>query len=308
VSGKVHVVLASDANYLPGLEVTRASILRSCPDPGRIAWHVFDDTALEGMTGVQGLRKWNGSLMPYLRLWLPQMLPKVDWVIYSDVDAVWNRDVCELWDGVVGEKGKTEPEVGQAESPAIYWVRDFRSMRQVVGRWIGQVADDEGWAFDWDRYACSGVCVLNLKKMRERKFTERVLELFAQYGVPDYPDQDVLNLMFNRDSVMLPPVWDAMGDCSNLPPDGEKCVYHITGIGRHFHDAVPPAYPPQYQLWWRIRNRDLGVGDGGRVPFRSRILAVTWPLHRLAGVLPLKVRERVVRQWYFARELNRVLR
>jgi len=284
----IHIVLASDENYRPGLEVTKATMLAACSESARLEFHIFDEASLAACD-VGKMPKWNTSHMPYLRLWLPQLLPNVDWVVYSDVDTIWRRDVCELWDWVVGDgrSGK--------EAKGIYWVRDFRSMREESHEWIEKAA---GGAFDWTRYACSGVCVMNLRKMRETNFTQRVLELFSKHGVPKFPDQDVLNALFNSDSELLPSVWNAMGDPNNLPPKGEKCVYHLTGVGRHFHDAVPPVYPPQYQLWWNVRT---GSGD---VHGRSRCLAALWPLHALARMLPLRTRERVVRQLFFANVLT----
>jgi len=291
---KIHVVLASDANYRPGLEVTMSTMRSACAEPERLEFHVYDDEALAGCE-VGGMPLWNGSHMPYLRLWLPQLLRDVDWVIYSDVDTIWNRDVAELWDSVVGEA-----ERGNAA--AIYWVRDMASMVRVAGEWIGRVAAGEGIDFDWTRYACSGICVLNLAKLREIGFTARVLELYAKYGVPPFPDQDVLNVLLNRDGELLPSVWGAMGDPGNLPPTDARCVYHLTGVGRHFHDRTPPTYPPQYQLWWRIRRNEWSA-DGWSWGGRNRVLAALWPWRRMTRMLPLTWRERVVRQWFFAHVL-----
>jgi len=307
---KVHIVLASDANYMPGLEVTRTSILRSCFAPERLAWHVFDETALDGLDDLDVFDRYNTSKMPYLRLFLPELLPEVDYVVYSDVDTIWNRDVCELWDETIG---KREDKRG-CEEPSIYWVRDLLSMRHNAAGWIDRVSFGEGNAFDWTRYACSGVCVMNLKKMREERMTERAVRLVREFGTPSYADQDVLNVLFNHDSVLLPSVWNAMGDCSNLPKAGERCVYHLTGVGRHFHDKTPPTYPPQYALWWRVYNAEKqrnGVARYGAPLFlrfsvlKYRLLAALWPLHPLANLLPLRLRERIVRQWFFAKVLCR---
>jgi len=321
MNDKVHIVLASDANYVPGLEVTRATMLAACSEPSRLVLHVFDEASLSDLqtsqaAKLQNLPLWNGSLMPYLRLFLPQLLPEVDRVVYSDVDTIWNRDVCELWGSVVreGENGEVVRSSSSrplASSASIAWIRDMASMREESDEWISEVAAGEGIAFDWTRYACSGICVMNLKKMRETNFTERVLGLYARYGVPKFPDQDVLNVLLNRDSELLPPVWGAMGDPSNLPPVDEPCVYHLTGVGRHFHDATPPTYPPQYQLWWRVRekvrrgeNGEGGISDSSfLIPNSYRLLATFWPLHGLANLLPLRLRERIVRQWFFAKVL-----
>ena len=293
----IHVVFASDANYLPGLEVAKGTMIAACSDPARLEFHIFDEEALSGCA-VQNMPKWNGSHMPYLRLWLPSLLPDLDYVVYSDVDTIWNRDVCELWDATVG---------GDNADCALHWVRDMLSIRKESGEWIERVATDEGFEFDWMRYGCSGVCVMNLKKMREMNFTQRVLDLYAKYGVPKFPDQDVLNVVFNQDCALLPSVWGVMGDWRQLPKPNEKCVYHLTGAGRHFNDREPPVYPPQYQLWWNVRMTMNSVKSGDvnqAVGGHTRMLAVTWPLHVLARILPLKLRERIVRQWFFAKVLD----
>jgi len=127
--GKIHVVLASDANYLPGLEVTKASILRSCSAPERIVWHIFDETDLAKLD-VDEFPVWNTSKMTWLRLFLPELLPEVDRVVYSDVDTVWMRDVCELWDATAGNR---------EGSPSIYWVRDFEVTVDMTREWLRKV-------------------------------------------------------------------------------------------------------------------------------------------------------------------------
>lgn len=273
----IHVVLAADANYAPGLKVTRESLQRSCSRPGRIVWHVFDETALDGLAGLEAFGRYNTSRMPYLRLFLPEILPDVDWVVYSDVDVIWNRDVCEL-------AGLFDASV------AIQWVRDFASTVREVRPWLRKAGAD----VDETRYACSGVCLMNLKKMRATRLGARATDLVRRFGTPPYADQDLLNALYSRDCGLLPDHWDVL---RGLRDWRTPAVYHLTGVGRHFHDAVPPVYPPQYQLWWNIAH---GTGS---VHWRSRLLAALWPLHAVARLLPADVRARVMRQWFFAKVL-----
>lgn len=40
---KVHVVMAADAGYRKGLDVAKASMVASCSDPERLAFHLFGD-------------------------------------------------------------------------------------------------------------------------------------------------------------------------------------------------------------------------------------------------------------------------
>lgn len=283
---RIHVALASDANYLPGLEVTKASMLRSCSDPERLVFHVFDGSALENLDGLEVFDRYNTSKMPYLRLFLPELLPEVDWIVYSDVDTIWNRDVCEL-----GELFD--------DSVSIQWVRDFRGTMEEERAWGGSVrrAGLGVAAFDETRYACSGVCIMNLAKMRAEGMTRRAVSMVAACARPPHADQDVLNELYNLDSGLLPSVWNCMGNCRDLPRWSERCVYHLTGVGLRFHAATAPVYPPQYQLWWNVAH------GASAVHRRSRLLSALWPLRFLAWLLPWRLRERVVRQWFFARVL-----
>lgn len=273
----IHVVLTSDANYAPGLRVTHTSILRSCATPERLAFHVFDEAALRGLEGLEAFARYNTSKMSYLRLFLPELLPGLDWVVYSDVDTIWNRDVCEL------------AELRDA-SVSVQWVRDFESTVRDVRPWIRKT----GIAFDETRYGCSGICLMNLKKMRRMRLSVRAVDLVRRFGTPPYADQDLLNVLFNHDCGLLPDPWDVL---RGLPSWRTPAVYHLTGVGRHFHDAVPPVYPPQYQFWWNMAH---GTSD---VHWRSRLLAALWPMRFLARLLPSAVRDRVARQLFFAKVL-----
>ena len=274
----IHVVIAADANYAPGLKVTRDSIVRSCSRPERIVWHVFDETALDGLDGIEEFGLYNTSRMTYLRLFLPELLPDVDRVVYSDVDTVWNRDVCEL-------AALFDPSV------SVQWVRDNKSSASDVLPWMRKA----GFAIDESRYGCAGVCIMNLEKMRRTRLGERAADLVRRFGTPTYADQDLLNAIYNRDCGLLPGCWDVL---LFLPDWRTPAVYHLTGAGRHFHDAAASVYPPQYQLWWNVAH---GTTDVHR---RSRLLAALWPLRFLARVLPLRLRERVMRQCFYAKVLS----
>ena len=268
---KVHVVLAADENYRPALEVAKLTMLANCSDPSRLVIHEFDAHAMDHVD-TTGFRPWNGSFMTYLRLFLPDLLPDVDTVIYSDVDTIWNRDVLEL--GALAD-----PNV------SAQWVHDFESVARSPG------------------YGCAGVCVLNLRKLRERGFVSEVRRYFAENGIPPHPDQDALNDILKDDSSLLSPVWNDMGNIMNLPPKGEKSVWHITGIGRRF-DKPAIAWPPQYALWHRVASRGTGNKERG-TERKIKFLVALWPMHFLARLLLRgKLRERVGRNLYFAKILS----
>jgi len=282
----VPIALSADANYLPGLEVTRSSMVRSCRAPERLQFHVFRESPELAARIRREFGEYKGSVMAFVRLYLPELMPEADWVVYSDVDTIWNRDVCELYDTVV------ESAQSEKDAKTVYWVRDAWSTRREAGEWHRRINPD----FLTERYGCSGVTVLNLKKMRETALLQRAIEFTKRHGLFTFVDQDILNALCNTDSGLLPGCWDVMGCWESLPVDS-RCVYHLTGVGRHFHAKEPPVYPPQYQLWWNVR---MGTKD---IHVRSRLLAHLWPFRFVLLALPRLMRERVMRQMYFAREL-----
>lgn len=270
VPAQVHVVLASDENYRPALDVAKSGIIASCSDPSRLVFHEFGADAMDKID-TSALRPWNGSYMAYLRLFLSDLLPEVDSVVYSDVDTIWERDILEL-------AAKADSRV------SVQWVRDFGSVARFPG------------------YGCSGVCILNLKRLRELGFVRMARRRIAEKGLGEFPDQDLLNDLLKSESFLLPPCWNTMGDFSNLPRGGEKCVYHLTGLGRHLR-TPEIAWPPQYALWHFVQS-----GGKARLAskwrLRYRILAALWPLRVFAIWLTCgKLRERIVRNWYFAKVL-----
>lgn len=99
----IHIALAADENHLPGLEVARKSIVRSSSQPERLCFHVLreSNSLIERIRHEFG--EYKGSVMAFLRLYLTELLPDVDWVVYADVDTVW-RVVASVNSGSFGTK------------------------------------------------------------------------------------------------------------------------------------------------------------------------------------------------------------
>ena len=204
-------------------------------------FHEFGDADMEPFLERIPLVDYNGSKLPYLRLFLPELLPDCDWVIYSDVDTLWFKDPCELWNE-------------RDESVSVCWVKDLDLSGMDFARWtakIGLKAKPSG------AYACSGVTLINLKKWRETNFTARAIDFLRQYGCPPYADQDVMNVLFANDAKMLPADWDVM-----IPPCfWRPCVLHITGMGlRLFGSDRYDGSIAQYVFWFNYyRQRILNL-------------------------------------------------
>ena len=236
--GRIHIALVANERYRPGLLATRHSMTSACADPSRLVFHEFGDADMAPFESRFPLREWNGSKLPYLRLFLPEILPDCDWIIYSDVDTLWFRDPQELWKE-------------RDDTVSICWVKDFPAIAMEFDRW----AAANGLKIPpGHEYACSGVALLNLRKWRETGFTARAIDFFRTYGCPPYPDQDALNVLSAGDAKIIDHDWDVMIPARRWRP----CVLHLTGVGLRF--AAGESYDgnvPQYVFWFAYYRQNI---------------------------------------------------
>lgn len=256
----VHITLIADGKYLPGLRLTKASMAAACSDPTRLVFHEFNPDE-HNLSELSGLPPFKGGHAAYFRLLLPKLLPEVDRVIYADVDTVWFRDPLKLWDEVDGlmERGVDR---------SIYWVKDIPSTRY------------ENLDYNPSLYGCTGVMVMNLKRMRERDVLGACLEFAKGKTFLKYADQDLLNGCVQDDSQFLSPEWDVV-----MTGTRSGAVYHIIGIGRHFGFAETEVSVdsrlPQHALWFAWY--DMLVRKTSPVARHARRLEWKW---RMAALMP----------------------
>lgn len=217
----VVVALAADQNYFAGLLVTAGSIARNASKSACILWVILDGgvknddidflertiqkvhnrSLFQRVNFTDGSTKqavrYKGSIMPYARLFLPRLLPEHEFVIYCDVDFLWKADVVELW------KLRSKDFVLQSTLDECISVNGWKTEDE----WATQ----NGFNFDRSKYFCSGLCLFNLKKIRERHFDERFFEMLYLY--PDVPlaDQTIMNLVVPKNEIgWLPLMWQRL--------------------------------------------------------------------------------------------------
>lgn len=221
---RVHIALVANGPYLPGLRLTKASMIAAAKHPEKLVFHEFNVDEYD-LSGLKALPPFKGGHAAYFRLLFPKLLPELDRVVYADVDTVWFRDPEELWSIDTHDK-------------AIWWVKDIPSTRY------------EDSAYDPEKYGCTGVMLMNLKAMRERDVLGKCLAFGEGKTTLKYADQDLLNGCAQDDSAFLPPEWDIVME--GVP---ERGVYHVVGIGQHFGKADTGAAIhsrlPQHALWFK---------------------------------------------------------
>ena len=252
----VHIALAANHRYLPGLLATLSSMLLASRSRERLAFHVLaegltdeDEHVVSSMATRCGaalpveflhpdmgpirrtFKDYKGSHAAFLRLYLCDLMPTEDWVIYADVDTLWFRDPCELWDE-------------RDDSVSVLWCLDCPSIATGVREYSLQFNP----RFDTNRYACSGVVLMNLRRMRETGFISKCENFVKKWGTPFFVDQDILNTICLNDAKLLDRRWDCM-----MPEHGaaHAVVIHCNGIGGHF-DIPMRSWRPQYYVWYRF--------------------------------------------------------
>ena len=130
----------------------------------------------------------------YFRLFIPEMFPEYDKAIYIDSDVIVPGDISKLYDIDLGEN-----YIGACPDHSVCDVPPLaRYMEEAIG-------------IDRYHYLNSGVLLMNLKKLREKKLSEHFLNLLKTYHFDCLaPDQDYLNALCYGNTYYLDECWDVM--------------------------------------------------------------------------------------------------
>lgn len=289
----LHVSCAADAAYVPHTAAMLHSVLAQSGDlpvrvhylhgpgfpaadavllaemvsgaGGEIDFLEVDDARVAGMPTVAGIT----SPMWY-RVFLPELLPEVERVLYLDADVIAVDDLRPLWE------------------------------TDLEGNWVGAVTNvfqldhlHRPWELGIDprEYFNSGVLLMDLEAMRREGVATSLAEHARGLG-PDtmWPDQDALNAVLGKRRLALHPRWNAMNSVLGFPwaayvfpPTVLAETRSRPGI-RHFEG--PALNKPWHVLsqapgreryfehrrltpWPRVRREGVSVGNAGRRAWRA---------------------------------------
>ena len=134
------------------------------------------------------------TLTIYYRLFIPEMFPEYDKVIYIDSDVVVPGDISELYNEDLGDN-----LVGACTDTSILHIPPLvEYTKEAVGMKPGE-------------YCNSGILLMNAKNMRKVRMDEHFLALLNKYQFDTVaPDQDYLNAMCNGKIKHLSDRYDVM--------------------------------------------------------------------------------------------------
>lgn len=218
----IHVACTSDARYLPYCATMLRSVLKhsagrpvvvhflAAPDldprhcdalrrvtegaGGEIRIHTIGDERVAGLPAMRGIRR-----LVWYRLFLPELLPETDRVLYLDADTLVVDAIDSLWDQDFG--GKPLAAVPNVIEPAMR-----RSLLPALG-----LPPDAA-------YFNSGVMLMNLEQMRASRCHEQVLDHARRHGERlVWGDQDALNAVLCAQYRPLHPRWNCMNSLFFFP-------------------------------------------------------------------------------------------
>ena len=148
------------------------------------------------------------SVGALFRLFIPEMMPELDRVIYLDCDVLCNRDIADLWNIDVHDYAMA----GGIDLPELNGSIYREKMRLVLNGCRPET------------YINSGVLLMNLARIRERGvLSQMCIDWLARRGeMALAADQDALNSIFAGDIKIL----DSTFNQNILIPDMSGCIIH----------------------------------------------------------------------------------
>ena len=269
MSTPISISCASDETYYCGLLVTLHSLVSHAAAGTSLVCHVLDTglgdvsrddlaqrlAAIPGRTVTvqyhkvdinrfKGLPTWRGGHTAYVRLMLQDILADEDFTIYTDIDTLWRRDVCELWDL-------------RHQTPVLAAVPDGSGLADLSsGGRAAALFAAHGRTIKPSAYFCSGLLLMNLRELRVRDFSTQWMALLRQYGEAflEVADQDIYNWFYPvPDTLLLDWRWGEFSTAYGLRGTAEPRVIHYARQAPWKKKVSAVG-----MLWWNYVRENLG--------------------------------------------------
>lgn len=175
------------------------------------------------------------SLTTYFRLFLPELYPQYDKVLYLDSDIVILDDIAKLYNIELGAN-----LVGGAPDDVMQSIDVFKNYAELV---VG--------VKDYRTYFNAGILLMNLKELRGFKFQEKFTYLLETVKFSVAQDQDYLNRLCKGRVTLLDKNWNRMpvgGDIENRE-DLHLIHYNLAFKPWHFENVLFEEY------FWKYANQ-----------------------------------------------------
>ena len=267
----VNIVFSTDRNYIPYLSVSLQSIIDNsslennydivilCQDIydfqkrnlihqvkkyTNISIRFFNMNSYVSKYNVDRLfTRPDMSVSAYYRLFVGDIFSKYDKIIYLDCDLIVNRDIKELF----GVETKDHALAACLDTNIAHKMVASQNNEKYMAKFREYMRDTFGF-YDTKNYFNSGVLVIDINKFQEVNL-EYLLEL-AQKNTEFYHDQNVLNIAFNYNCLILPDTWNVQAHIKYYPKYRQQLPINIIALYDEY-EQIPAIihYTSQPKVW-----------------------------------------------------------
>lgn len=189
------------------------------------------------------------SRAAYTRLRLPELLPNLEKVIYSDIDVIFNGSMRDLWEDNLGDY-----LLGACIDPLMNQKARWNARANKYNYWKKLLFNAQ------DNYFSSGILSMNLKLLREEGFSS-VLDTYKNEKF-EYQDMDIINIAINdrikpisnKYCVLTGLIMEGYDLAANLGVIPKKYVQDIRNSPIIFHFAGKKPWDDDKvirgNIWW----------------------------------------------------------
>lgn len=182
------------------------------------------------------------SMTTYYRLFIAEMYPEYDKVIYLDSDVIVLGDISEFY----------------GYDLQGYYVGAVKDQLDVFGRYVEQVV-----GVDRDQYFNAGVLLMNCQALRDTDFLARFVELINTYTFIVAQDQDYLNVICKDKVRWLPVSWNIEASSKLSVSEDEILLIHFNMTAKpwKYEDCVLGEHFWEYAKKTSVYEEICGVRD-----------------------------------------------
>ena len=157
----------------------------------------------------------------YFRLFIPELYPEYDKVVYIDSDTVTLADIADLYNTDMGDNLIAGIPDGAVQAIPVF--------QEYVEKVVGVI--------DYNNYFNAGIIVMNLKALREYKFQEKFLYMLGKIKFEVAQDQDYMNRLCKGRVKLLGFEWNRM-PAMGKQEGALKLIHYNLGCKPWYFDDV----------------------------------------------------------------------
>ena len=174
---------------------------------------------LPAITDVLPVRDYYSNTT-YFRMFIAEMFPEYDKVIYIDGDTIVQGDISELYFTELGESW-----IGACHEQAMVQTDHYGAYAEKV---VGVSRHN---------FFNAGLLLINAKMFREKEILRRFADRLAEYSFVVTQDEDYLNLICKDHILWLDQRWNTEAYCYFPYPIEEAKIIHYIMVSKPWHYA-----------------------------------------------------------------------